>query len=514
MAAKHPGLYEGVDLLLVSAASAHFISPLVNYHALIILVLAANGWVAAWIVVRLTRSYGWAALAVVLVTLNMSNDLRVSEHLHLFRYGWILLTVYAFSRYLDSPSLARGLGLGLAAGLILASSFYLAFFLMVGLGLWWVGCLIGGRLQRPHYAAAGAATLAFAVVGGGLTFPLWLGYNRGNPGAEEYARRPAEDVWVYGSDFWQYLVSPRWQYHGKELADYLVQMTPYNRSDEVATLLINNQPVDPDRPPIPLALEPHEGWNYPGIIVLLAITVYGLARLCGWRLCPADPQFLDRLLGLSAIMVVLSLRAGPSVLLYALAPAFRCYGRAGLIAVALWSVATPLVLCGLARRLRRLVLRHVLLVGALALALYEGSQFTDRLFFARDKGGQAVPAWVDWLAVQPPHVRMVVLPVAGATWHGDFSWDDWHFLYYRTLHRHATLNGGEMRVLWVELERHGISWKGMKPQGLRYLASLGYDTLAVSKDFGQDNPWMATSPALEEAAALGDWHIYRIRRGS
>jgi hypothetical protein len=517
MAAKHPGLYEGVDLLLVSAVSARVLHPVVNYHALIILVLAVNGWVAAWMVLHLTRSYGWAALAVVLVTLNMSNDLRVSEHLHLFRYGWILLTVWAFARYLDAPSRGRGMVLGLAAALLFASSFYLAFFLALGLGVWWAGLLVARRLRRAHYTAAVVAGLALGVVGGALTFPVWLGYNRGNPGAEEYVRRPPEDVWVYASDLWQYVVSPAWQLGGREIADGLLPIAPYAESDEVAALLINEVPTRAEEVNEPLARKPHEGWNYPGLVVLAAVVLYVVGRLRGWALCPADPRLLDCLMGLSAVMVILSLRGGPAVLLYGLAPPLRCYGRAGLIAVALWSVAAPVILCGVARSFPGQVGRAAVLVAALAVALYEGNQFKDRLFYARDKLHQEVPAWVGWLAEQPPDVRLAVYPVAATNPYNrdNPAQDDWHFLYYRTLHRHATLNGADLRLLRPELERRHARWQDLGPAGLPYMASLGYTTLAFQDDRDHQLPrWIDGRADLAEVAALDGWRIYRVKGGS
>ena len=71
-AAKHPGIYEGLDLLLPSAVTSRFLDPVANYLALLTLALACNGWVAALLAYRLTHSYRWSALAVVLITWNLS----------------------------------------------------------------------------------------------------------------------------------------------------------------------------------------------------------------------------------------------------------------------------------------------------------------------------------------------------------------------------------------------------------------------------------------------------------
>ena len=44
-AAKHPGIYEGLDLLLPSAVTSRFLDPVANYLALLTLALPATaGW--------------------------------------------------------------------------------------------------------------------------------------------------------------------------------------------------------------------------------------------------------------------------------------------------------------------------------------------------------------------------------------------------------------------------------------------------------------------------------------
>ena len=105
---KHPGVFEGVDLLMVSTLTSRWLDPVVNYHALMILVMTVNGWVVGGLVRRLTGSWAWAVLGVILVTWNFSTAFRLQGHAHLFKYGWTVLAVAAFSRYLDRPTIAAG----------------------------------------------------------------------------------------------------------------------------------------------------------------------------------------------------------------------------------------------------------------------------------------------------------------------------------------------------------------------------------------------------------------------
>src|SRR5262249_12163902 len=204
----------------------------------------------------------------------------------------------------------------------------------------------------------------------------------------------------------------------------------------------------------------NEGWNYTGCVVLLAIGVYVVTRLRGWPRGGTDPPLLDRLVGLSAVFVVLSLTGGPSVLIYDVVPFFRSYGRAGLLALALWCVAAPVILFGLAQRWPWYPLRIALLVGALALALYEGNQYSSHPYAWRRTVPD--PSWVGWLARQPADVRLASFP---------FDNDDnrWYPFYLSQRHGHATLNGCEVDPLLSDLSKHGATLDKMTPDGFRFL---------------------------------------------
>ncbi len=472
--AKHPGLYEGVDLMLVSTLTARFLPPALNYHAMILLVLLANGWVAAWLVRRLTGSYFWAAVAVVLLTVNTSTAMRLNGHLHLFKYGWVLLAVWCFVRYLDAPSVGRGVLLGLAGALLLQGSFYLAFLLTLVLGVWWAGCLVTGRLGRRHVAATCAAGLTAAALGAVLTFPVWA-LHKDVALADDYFHRERRDVWWYGADLWQYFVSPRLAY-GQELAQAREKPT-------------------------------YEGWHYAGLTVLLAVAAYAVLRLRGRKLPVADPRLVDRLMGLIGLCVLLSLSGGPSAFLFSVVSSFRAYGRAGLLAVALWSVAAPLVLHGLVRQVPDRRLRGLLCAGALGLALFDANVIVRSPLGMMFPQPHTPPAWVDWAALQPADVSVVVFP--DPSLHVDAALRPWEGLYHRALHRHRTLNGCELSLLKADLERVGAAPERMNADGLRVVLALGYNTLVFRQDYLHAHPWVAHVPWLERAEVVGDWHIFR-----
>jgi hypothetical protein len=472
--AQYPQLYEGVDLLLISSLSARILDPVVNFHALNVMVLVMNGWVAAWLVVRATRSYGWAALAVVLITLNMCVDLRVAGHLHGFKYCWMLLAIASFLRYLDTPSLGRGLLLGILTALVLVSSFYWGFFLALCFGAWWLVCLVAGSVGRQHIVPAVAAGVIFALLGTALTFPVWKDASGFGP----YVNRDQGDVWKYSSEPWQYFVSRYWP-----RADYFL------RADRKGGT--------------------NEGWNYPGVVVLSGLAAYGVAKLRGWRLAEERRRYIDGLLGLSAVLVIISLWGGPSLVIFKLVPSFRCYGRAGMMAVGLWCVATPVLLCYLVQRLRWPAVGAGVLVAALALALYERERDFGHGGLNTAFRPEPDAAWVNWLAQQPTDVRVVVLPLD--------QYQDARDMFYIaylsaiTIQKHPILNGCDFTVLRADLKEYGSTPRVLNLDGLRYVVSLGYNTLVFRRDYRQANPWVGDLDGLELHQVLDDWYIYRVK---
>ena len=327
--AKHPGLFEGVDLMLLASLFAGAVSAAWAYHSAALAALTVNGWIAAWIVKKITRSTLWALVAVTLITLNESVADRVLAHLHLFKFGWAILAVWAFAQFLKQPAWWRGLLLGLAVALLLQASFYLGFLSGLGLGTWFVVELIAGRVGRNALAGTIVAALAFFVSASLLCFPVLTNYSP-VVGSDQYFHRYWAETWIYGSELWKYFV-PR---NSWLAANYFRDLR--------------------HKVPAPIM---DEGWNFPGYTVLFAVVIAGAARLRGSELSKKLHAFVWVSLGLMAFWTILSLAGGPSALIFHIVPSFRCYGRAGLLVVALGSVVAPIVLSELVRGCRRRLVR-------------------------------------------------------------------------------------------------------------------------------------------------------------
>ena len=473
---KHPGVYEGVDLLLVSSLTSRWLDPVTNYHVIMMTVLVVNGWVVGWMVRRLSRSWFWAAVAVILVTWNYSTAFRLHGHAHLFKYYWTVLAVTAFSRYLDAPTVRRSVILGLAMALVLQGSFYLGSFLGLACGVWWLGCLVAGQLSWRHVRGAVPALVTFSAAAMALTFPVWIG-SRSRLLADSYHGHGRIDAWNFSAELWQYFVSPASQAGLSFTADFK------NR----------------------YALERGylEGWHYPGHVILLAVAIYLVLKLRNRPVQVSDPRLLDRFMGLAALLVLLSLAGGPSFFLVSGIGCFRAYGRAGLLALALLCVAAPVILAGACQRVRGRLPRCLILV-VLGISLYEGYQATTwRPFQSRTE----IPAWVDWLAQQPPQERLAAFPPARER---PVEWWGFDSLLFRVMHRHAALNGSDSLLLAADLKLLGATYQQMNPAGLRFVASLGYTTLAFHQEYLSANSWICSLPWLDRFDERGPWSFYRV----
>ncbi len=480
--AKHAGLYEGVDLMLASAWPSHYLDATQAYYFAAYLALAFNGWVAGALAFRFTRSLLWTAVAIVLITWNAATVDRMVYHLHLIKYGWALLAVWAFFDYLKKPDLRRGAWLGVLVALVLQGSFYFGYFLLLALGTWWVGCLIARKLTRAHLAPTCLAGLIFAIGGFALTFPVWT-IARSNFFADDYFHRPWIDTWVYGAELWQYF-------------------TPQRSPLGLAFIAqVGAKPL----------VTYSEGWNFPGYTILFAVGSYLFARLRGWKLWPANAPFINLLLGLMGVFVLLSLAGGPSFFLFEV-PAlscFRSYGRTGLLALAAGCVAAPLILQGLIAALRPRGLKAAALAAVLALIACDARHalmLPDRaLARYRQIGADSFPEWVEWLRRQPGSVQLAAFspstPEAPITWWGFDS------LRYRLRHGHATLNGCEFRLLEGDLRLVGASYDHMNAAGLRLIVGLGYEALAFDESYLKANPWIASLPWLDWVEQRGGWRI-------
>ena len=472
---KHPGIFEGVDLLLASSVTSRWLDPQANYHALMALVLVLNGLVVGLVVRRLTRSWACSALGVVLITWNYSTVFRMQGHSHLFKYGWTVLAALAFSDYLDRPTVRRGILMGLAVVLVLQGSFYIGFFVGLTFGLWWLGCLASGRIGRAHVAATWAAVLSCLLAGAVFTFPVWA-VSRTSLLADAYQGHRQIDAWENGADLWQYFVPPV----SKLARDYLADFNGRLRAPKTH----------------------FEGWHYPGATVLLAIAVYLAFRLTRVALPVENPRLVDRLMGLTGLLVLISLAGGPSFFLLSGIGCFRAYGRAGLPALALWCVAAPVILHAALGRTRRGWVRPAAFVVLLVLSLLEGFQATE---WNPVPYRATRPDWVDWLAEQPSSVRLAAFPPSSS--------EEYDSLLYRSEHGHACFNGADTLLLDSDLKLLGASYERMNPAGLRFIISLGYETLSFHREYLTANPWIPSMPGLEPMETRGDWSFYRAAPG-
>ena len=100
-----------------------------------------------------------------------------------------------------------------------------------------------------------------------------------------------------------------------------------------------------------------------------------------------------------AFWTILSLAGGPSALIFHAIPSFRCYGRAGLLVVALGSVVAPIVLFELVKGCRRRSVRVALTLGLLALAASDAGRAA--VTFKGWPAESTRPDWVEWLRQQP-----------------------------------------------------------------------------------------------------------------
>ena len=259
-----------------------------------------------------------------------------------------------------------------------------------------------------------------------------------------------------------------------------------------------------------------EGWNFPGYTVLLAVSVAAVALLRRSEMSKRLHLFVWVSLGLMAFWALLSLAGGPSALIFHIIPSFRCYGRAGLLVVALGSVVAPIVLFEFVKGCRPRRVRVALTLGLLALVASDAGRaaVTFRGWPAESKK----PDWVDWLSHQAADMRLAIFmthppiptTLAETTCETEpFYWWGVSSLEWLSLHRHATFSGGSFQLIDADLRLLGASYDQMNPAGLRFVSSLGYETFAVHRDYLAANAWIARVPWLDQIERRGDWLFYQ-----
>jgi hypothetical protein len=208
-----PQRYEGVLGLLASAVTSRILDPGTNYRFFCLATIAFNGWVSAWLVHKLTRSYIASGLSIVLITLNAPTGMRILCHPSLFNYSWFIIEAWVFSCYLDRPTVMRGALLGVSAALTIQTSFYFAYFLGLALASVWLGLLVAGRLSRSHLLSALIAVFTAGSLACLFIFPVWtFGWKRAVQ--TRWAVRDPRELWLYGSELatyvWPPWLAPAW----------------------------------------------------------------------------------------------------------------------------------------------------------------------------------------------------------------------------------------------------------------------------------------------------------------
>ena len=98
-------------------------------------------------------------------------------------------------------------------------------------------------------------------------------------------------------------------------------------------------------------------------------------------------------------------------ILYKWVPQFRIYGRAGVVAVGIWSLVVPLILSRFSDRYLPGKWRVWFAVCCLIPALWDGWRAREALRLPDAKATLNIPGWVPWLAEQPSQVRAAIFPV-------------------------------------------------------------------------------------------------------
>ncbi len=479
--AKHPGLYEGVDLMLLASLTRGALGATLTYHLAVLIALAVNGWVAAWIVLRLTRSVIWAGVATALITLNPSVAARILGHLHLFKFGWSLLAVWAFIRFLDQPDRRRGLVLGLAVALVLQSSFYLGFFIFLGLGLVYLTRACGGPAQGRQCLGDGGRCARVRGGERGVLFP------RLDAVAAHRDRRT--------------ILSARLVRNLELRFRALAVRRPAHLMARLQ-LLPRRAPA-PESAPHGRGLElprvhDRAGRRHCGREPSARTQAIRKSRFMGARRALALRRLDHSQPGRWAIGALVFSGAQLSVL-WAFGLACRCDGRG--------ARAFDLPRAGARDRLAaRAHFVDVRRARSGRLRRADGGAGVPGL-----AGRAPAPEWVDWLKIQPSNVRLAAfaLPPEGRA--PTLDWWGVQAATWLARHHHATLNGCNFALFEGDLRLLGGSYTRINPAGLRFVVSLGYETLAFHHDYIAANSWITSVPWLEPIVHDGAWQIFRAR---
>ena len=195
----------------------------------------------------------------------------------------------------------------------------------------------------------------------------------------------------------------------------------------------------------------------------------------GVELWPSQARFLDLAMGLTGLLVLLSLAGGPSFFLFKFRPfsGFRSYGRAGLLAMSLGCLVVPVVFQGVVAAIRPRGLRVAAVVLVLALAAYDARAALRYISAYSIDASHRIgkrPAWARWLERQPAGVRLAAFsPSSHAVYPPPMYWWGIDSAVYRLRHGHPTLNGSNLRLFEADLKLLGASHDRMNEDGLRFV---------------------------------------------
>ena len=210
---------------------------------------------------------------------------------------------------------AERAGAGLALAMVLQASFYLGFFTGLGLGFWsWSSSPLAASVARPR---PGHSRLCSPSRRRDLfCLPVLSNYSP-IVGSDQYFHRYWAETWIFGSENCGSMWCPR------------------IRGWATIIFATCGTSAAPDH---------GRGLEFPRLHGCVHAS-----RSRRWRWLRQSEMsrkfhpFVWVSLGLMAFWTILSLAGGPSALIFHAIPSFRCYGRAGLLVVALGSVVAPIV---------------------------------------------------------------------------------------------------------------------------------------------------------------------------
>ncbi len=492
-----PHLHEGVDLQVLSILTSTFFrdvsgiselsfgqnakntwynnaysAPIINFTLLSILVLLVNGWVAGGMVFYYTHRVTWSLLSQVLILLNWTTIHQFNSHLHWYKHFWVLAVILASYSFWVDPNRRKAIWLGVLLALLIQGSWYFSFFLFLALGMAIITQFLRAQVRKTHLVHGWLVGLIAVFLGGLLTLPYWVQRNHSQ---DQFSHRDLRDLLWLSSELCHYVL-PKWSETGELYHQARVRYSPLAADIEV--------------------------WHYPGILVLVTLLGYGIFRLRTRQVTDLGQGRIDYLVFLSVLLVGISLSGGISIILYKWVPQFRIYGRAGVVAVGIWSLVVPLILSRFSDRYLPGKWRVWFAVCCLIPALWDGWRAREALRLPDAKATLNIPGWVPWLAEQPSQVRTAIFPVVP---------EDYEQAYWWIFHRHEVLNNCDIRFFEQDVLSSGAkTGDAITQEMVDLLKRKGYSLIILRDRLWEKHPWMESTDSLIAVKETDSWRVYRI----